>query len=116
MITEAEARAALDGVIHLSFGMSLVALQMVRGIRVNDSGIEVDLVMNCPGCPAAEAALAMARQRLQALAGDVSIRFRLLPQVWVPPGNRNPDNSDIHHVNSVTNRSTVLSSSRPQFG
>jgi metal-sulfur cluster biosynthetic enzyme len=85
MITEAEARAALDGVIHPSFGMSLITLGMVRGIRIQDSLVEVDLVMNCPGCPAGEAALALARRCLQVLAGDVPIRFYLLPEAWVPP-------------------------------
>jgi metal-sulfur cluster biosynthetic enzyme len=48
MPTEAEVRAALDEVIHPSFGLSLIALGMVRAVRVYDRVIEVDLVMNCP--------------------------------------------------------------------
>ncbi len=83
--TEAEVRAALDEVIHPSFGLSLVALDMVRTIRVIDTLIEVDLVMNCPGCPAGEIALAHARQTLQSMNGLLQIRFRLLPQTWKPP-------------------------------
>lgn len=90
MITEAEARAALDRVIHPSFGMSLVALGMVRGIRPGASVVEVDLVMNCPGCPAGEAALVLARRCLQVLTGDIPIRFHLLPETWVPPWQRPP--------------------------
>jgi len=85
MVTEADVRAALDKVIHPSFGMSLVALEMVRGVRVSASGIEVDLVMNCPGCPAGETALAMASRVLRALNGGGTIRLMLLPQVWTPP-------------------------------
>jgi len=81
---EAEARAALDEVIHPSFGMSLIALDMVRAVRVSDTLIEVDLVMNCPGCPAGEVALASARQALQAL-NPRAVRLIILPQVWVPP-------------------------------
>ncbi len=84
MVTEAEVRAALDEVIHSSFGMSLVALNMVRRIRVSRDLIEVELVMNCPGCPAGEVALARARQRLSALnTGDVQLT--VLPVAWTPP-------------------------------
>ena len=84
MPTEVEIRAALDEVIHPSFGMSLIALNMVRAVRVSDDAIEVDLVMNCPGCPASEVALASAQQALQVL-DPRAVRLTILPQVWVPP-------------------------------
>jgi len=87
MITEADVRAALDQVTHPTFGLSLIALDMVRAVRVSADRIEVDLVMNCPGCPAGEVALAQARQNLAALnSGDV--RLNLLPQIWTPPWER----------------------------
>ena len=85
MITEAEVRAALEEVVHPSFGMSLVTLDMVRAVRVSASAIEVDLVMNCPGCPAAVAALSLARETLRALDGGGAVRLTLLPQIWTPP-------------------------------
>ena len=84
MVTEIDVRAALDEVIHPSFGMSIVALDMVRAVRVSEALIEVDLVMNCPGCPAGEVTLAQARQNLTALNGG-DVRLNLLPQVWTPP-------------------------------
>lgn len=84
MLTEAEIRATLDGVVHPTFGLSLIALNMVRAVRVSDTAIEVDLVMNCPGCPAGEVVLASARQALQALSPR-AVRLTILPQVWVPP-------------------------------
>lgn len=86
MPTEAEIRAALDEVIHPSFGMSLIALNMVSAVRVSDGAIEVDLVMRaaCPGCLAGKVTLAQAHQNLEALnSGDV--RLNLLPLVWTPP-------------------------------
>ena len=84
MATEADVRAALDEVIHPSFGMSLIALNMVRAVRVADQVLEVDLVMNCPGCPAGEVVLAQARRSLAAL-NDHTVKLNLLPQVWTPP-------------------------------
>jgi metal-sulfur cluster biosynthetic enzyme len=84
MVTEAEVRTVLDEVIHPSFGMSLIALDMVRAVRVSDSAIEVDLVMNCPGCPAGEVTLALARQKIEAACGG-AVRLNLLPQYWTPP-------------------------------
>ena len=84
MVTEVEVRAALDRVIHPTFGLSLIALTMVQAVRVSADRIEVDLVMNCPGCPAGEVTLAQARQNLMALnSGDV--RLNLLPQMWTAP-------------------------------
>jgi metal-sulfur cluster biosynthetic enzyme len=82
MVTEAEVRAVLDHVFHPSFGMSLTALEMVHAVP---SSIEVDLVMNCPGCPGAEGVLALARQMLHALIGEGAVRLMVLPLVWRPP-------------------------------
>ncbi len=84
MTTEADVRAALAEIVHPTWGMDLITLNMVREVRVSPEGIEVAMVMNCPGCPAGEATLAHARRRLQAL-GAGKVRLVLLPQVWRPP-------------------------------
>jgi metal-sulfur cluster biosynthetic enzyme len=84
MPTEFEIRAALDEVIHPSFGLSLIALDMVRAVRVSDDALEVDLVMNRPGCPAGEVTLAQARQKLEALQSR-GVRLNLVSLVWTPP-------------------------------
>jgi metal-sulfur cluster biosynthetic enzyme len=67
--------------------MSLVVLGMVSGVRVTTNGIEVDLVMNCPGCPGVTAALEGATRSLSALSGGSRVQLRLLPQTWKPPWN-----------------------------
>ncbi len=85
MTTEADVRAALAQVIHPSFGLSLIALQMVRAVRLTPAAVEVDLVMNCAGCPGPEAALARARTVLQALDPERAVRLVLLPEPWSPP-------------------------------
>jgi metal-sulfur cluster biosynthetic enzyme len=85
VVTEAEVRAVLDGIIHPSFGLSLVALGMVQAIYIESDQIKIDLVMNCPGCPAGQAALDEAHRAVQALAPDFSIYLSLLPDVWHSP-------------------------------
>lgn len=84
-LTAAAIREVLGTVIHPSFGLSLIALEMVRAIRIEAGSVEVELVMNCPGCPGAEAALAQAKARVQALAGTRTVRLTLLPVLWTPP-------------------------------
>ena len=85
MVTESEVRAALAEVIHPTFGLSLTTLQMVRAIRITSGSIEVDLAMNCPGCPGGAAALALAQAKLKGLNETDSVKLSLLPQVWQPP-------------------------------
>ncbi|HRE29541.1 MAG TPA: iron-sulfur cluster assembly protein [Anaerolineales bacterium] len=87
MATEADVRAELDRVMHPSFDVSLVTLRMVEAIRVSETRIEVDLVLNCPGCPASETALARARERLRRRFGEIEVSFQLLPKIWSPPWN-----------------------------
>lgn len=91
MVTESQVWAALDEVIHPLFGMSLVALEMVRAVRVGEREIEVDLVLNCAGCPGPEAALALARAKLRGINGGGGLKLILLPAVWKPPWNPSDD-------------------------
>jgi metal-sulfur cluster biosynthetic enzyme len=87
MVTEEMIRAALEGVIYPTFGMSVMTLEMVRNIRVSPARIEVDMVMNCPGCPAGAATLAAVRRTLQSLiaSNGGEVRVQLLAQAWRPP-------------------------------
>lgn len=87
MPTEADIKAALKTIIHPTYGMSLVALQMVRAIRLFPGRIEVDLVMNCPGCPAGQAVLAKTHQAINLLraSDEVQVVVCLLAEVWEPP-------------------------------
>jgi metal-sulfur cluster biosynthetic enzyme len=87
MITEVEIRAALDEVIHPSFGLSLIALDMVRTVHINQSDITIDFIMNCSGCPAGEVVLLWARKKVEELHSG-AVRLNLLPQVWTPPWER----------------------------
>jgi metal-sulfur cluster biosynthetic enzyme len=87
LITEDEVRAVLSQVIHPTYGISLVGLDMLRDVEINESGVDIALVMNCPGCPAGQLVLGRAQQALETLlpAGSARVSFRLLPEVWKPP-------------------------------
>lgn len=85
MPTEAEVRSVLADVIHPTFGMNVLTLGMVRAVRISLSGIEIDVVMNCPGCPAGEVVLARIREKLSTLTDSDEAKMILLPEVWVPP-------------------------------
>lgn len=87
MVTEEAVRAALENVVYPSFGLSIMTLKMVRDVRVSQAGIEVDMVMNCPGCPAGEATLAEVQRTLRSLLSpdDGVVKIQLLSQVWSPP-------------------------------
>lgn len=78
-------RAALDGIIHPSFDISLVGLGMVRTVRIGSEHITIELVMNCLDCPASQAALAEARRAVQALVPGIAVQLSLLPEVWHSP-------------------------------
>jgi len=87
MVSEETVRSALERVVYPSFGLSVMTLGMVQDVRVSQAGIEVDMVMNCPGCPAGEATLAEVQRTLQSLlAPDNGVaRIQLLLQAWTPP-------------------------------
>ena len=83
-LSQADVWNALAAVIHPSFGINLVALGMVRAVRVHECRVEVDLVINCAGCPGPSLALEHARLRLIALSGR-QVSLSLLPETWTPP-------------------------------
>ena len=85
MLTESEVRAALNQVIHPSFGMSLIVLGMVNAVRVTETKIEIDLLMNCPGCPGGQATLDSIRHALRKLDSELPVKLNVLAQVWHPP-------------------------------
>ncbi len=87
MTNEKEVMTALDTVIHPSYGMSLVALQMIRSVAVNDQGVQVEMVMNCPGCAAGKVTMGHAHRVLRPLLGSKQeeVTIVLRPEVWQAP-------------------------------
>ncbi|MDX1417603.1 MAG: iron-sulfur cluster assembly protein [Candidatus Promineifilaceae bacterium] len=86
MTREQEVINTLDHVVHPSFGMSIVALNMVRSVCVTPSGIQVEMVMNCPGCPAGKVTLAHAHRLLRPLLTETqNLEIVLRHESWRAP-------------------------------
>jgi ATP-binding protein involved in chromosome partitioning len=77
---------ALGSVIHPTFGLSLVTLEMVKDVRVDGDAVTVELRLDCPGCPGAEAALAQVSRKLRALnPAPGLVTVSLAAEKWSPP-------------------------------
>ncbi len=85
--SEPEVRAALSRVIHPTYGMSIVGLGMLRGVAISEAGVEVELAMNCPSCPAGQLTLGRVRQALESLVqpGMGQVTIQLSTEPWRPP-------------------------------
>lgn len=76
----------MSAVVHPTFGLSPVTLEMVKTVRVDTDSITVELVLGCPGCPSGEAVLAQVNRKLRDLlppSGRVTVT--LVPEKWSPP-------------------------------
>lgn len=75
--------AVLGTVIHPTFGLSLVTLEMVKAVRVDGDAVTVELRLDCPGV---EAALAQVSRKLRALNPTPEpVTVCLAPEKWSPP-------------------------------
>lgn len=81
-----EVWAALSTVIHPTFGLSLVTLQMVRAVNADGNSVAVDLVMDCSVCASREAVLGQVHGKLRELVpASGQITVMIAPEKWSPP-------------------------------
>lgn len=77
---------ALETVIHPTYGLSLVTLQMVNAVTVDGDAISVELVLDCTVCASREAILEQVHRKLAALLPETGrLAVSLAPQTWSPP-------------------------------
>lgn len=86
MVTEEQVRAALWPVVDPEFGVSIVDMNMVRSIAIEDDVVYVALVLTVPFCPLAGYIVEMARQAVTTLPGVKQAFVELLDEPWAPPG------------------------------
>ena len=81
-----EVWAALSTVIHPTYGLSLVTLQMVNAVEIDGDTVSVELLLDCSICASREAILGQVHRKLAGLVPDNGhLTVTLASQAWSPP-------------------------------
>jgi metal-sulfur cluster biosynthetic enzyme len=85
VVTEAEVMDALAGVLDPELGLSIVALGLVYGVRVEGGRVDVTMTLTAPGCPLHEVMPEWARTAVLRVPGvnDVEVTLTFDPP-WTP--------------------------------
>ncbi len=86
-LSEQSVGQALGSVIDPELGASLIDLNVVRRISVDDGSVSIELVLTAPGCPLAGWIVEQVREAVGALPGAQSVDVTLLDEPWQPPGD-----------------------------
>jgi ATP-binding protein involved in chromosome partitioning len=84
-LDEQPVRQALRSVIDPELGLSVIDLNMVRHITIEDGKVSVELVLTAPGCPLAGWIVQQIRGAIAGIEGVQQIDVRLLDELWQPP-------------------------------
>jgi ATP-binding protein involved in chromosome partitioning len=76
-VTEEDVLAALAAVVDPELGRSIVELDMVRDVVVDDRRIEATIVLTTAGCPLREQIRATADEAVTAIAGGRTVAIKL---------------------------------------
>jgi len=84
MVTEQAILGALRPVIDPEIGMSVVDLGMIREILIEDSDVEVRMVLTAPFCPLAGLITEQVRRAAAGVPGVKEAKVTLLDEPWNP--------------------------------
>jgi metal-sulfur cluster biosynthetic enzyme len=86
MITESHILDALRTVYDPEFTMDIVTLNMVKGVRIQGTRVDIDLVLTTPHCPLAPfIKMKIERAIRQAVPEVTEVATRILDEPWEPP-------------------------------
>lgn len=86
MPEERDVLAALGTVVHPTYGLSLLTLQMVNAVEVDGDAVAVELMLDCSVCASREAVLGQVHRKLGRLLPDGGrLAVSLAAQAWSPP-------------------------------
>ena len=77
MVTEANVRKALEGVMDPELHKSLIELGMVREVRVREGQVEITLALTTMGCPLKDQIVADVRNAVGALEDVKAVEVEL---------------------------------------
>lgn len=81
-ITEGEIRQALKEVIDPEVGISVVDLGLIKEIAINDSKVEVRMVLTTPACPLVGYLVEQVRRRVEGVEGIERVEVTILDEPW----------------------------------
>lgn len=76
------ARDALRGVWDPELGIDVVSLGLIYDIRVDETGLVVDMTLTTPGCPVSEQLPSEAAEAVRTALPQYPVRVDI---VWEPP-------------------------------
>lgn len=85
MITKEQVMEALKEVIDPEIGVSLVELNMIREVNIDDKKVEVKMVLTTSFCPLAGQLVEEVRKKTAEVAEGREIKVVVLDEPWTPP-------------------------------
>jgi len=84
-ITKERVLEALKEVIDPEIGISLVELNMIREVNIDDKKVEVKIVLTASFCPLAGQLVNEVKKKTKELAEGRDVEVLLLDEPWIPP-------------------------------
>lgn len=78
-----QVRAALREVLDPELGLSVIELGLVRQARIDDSGLEITMIMTTPFCPYGPALLEATRKKAETGSG-LTTTIEMSMDAWDP--------------------------------
>lgn len=85
MVTEENVREVLKNVLDPEIGISVVDLNMIKTVAINDREINIEMVLTIPGCPMAAYMMESVKTEVESIAEGRVVNVRKLDEKWVPP-------------------------------
>ena len=85
MLTKDQVLQVLDEVIDPEIGISLVQLNMIRDVNIDNKKVEVKIVLTAPGCPLVSFMVEEIRKKTTEVAEGRDVNVIVLDEPWTPP-------------------------------
>jgi metal-sulfur cluster biosynthetic enzyme len=85
MIDEATIREALKLVMDPEIGMSVVDLNMIKSVTIDENEIDIKMVLTTPGCPLMSYMLNEVKEKVESISEGKKVNVSCLNEKWTPP-------------------------------
>ena len=85
MITEENIRETLKKVLDPEIGISVIDLNMIKTVQINNTDINIEMVLTMPGCPMAVYMMENVKNAVDEIAEGRKVNVRKLDEKWIPP-------------------------------